>query len=146
MSAMLLATVVAALSLYTARHREVSRPRGEARLARETRGLGAHALDLRDGLRRARGQHFAAVGRDQHVVLYAHADAAELLRDRVHDLPGLRLLLVLELLRRRHAEAVSVLPHLVLAVLAQPERRGLPLGVEVEARLHREHHARLEPP
>src|SRR5438128_12049237 len=99
--------------------------RGEARLARETRGLGAHALDLRDGLRRARGQHLAAVGRDQHVVLDAHADAAELLRDRVHDLPGLRLLLVLELLRRRHAEAVSVLTHLVLAGLAPPERPGL---------------------
>src|SRR5881397_2168238 len=113
-------------------------------LARQARRLGADPLDLVDGLRRARGEHLRAVGGDQHVVLDADADSQELLRDRVDDLRGLRLLLLLEPLRGRQAEAESALPHLVLAVLAEVEGRRLPRGVDVEAGLDREHHAGLD--
>src|SRR6266705_4241199 len=91
-------------------------------LAPEARCLGARALDFRDGLRRARRQHLAAVGGDEHVVFDAHADAAVALGHRVEDLRGLRLLFFLDLLRGGDAEAVAALPLLLFAVLAQVER------------------------
>src|SRR5919109_5304691 len=70
--------------------------------ARQARGLGAGALDVLDGLRGAGGEVLDAGGRHQDIVLDAHPDAAELLRDRVHDLLGLGLLLVLQLPGRGH--------------------------------------------
>src|SRR5689334_4988141 len=66
--------------------------------ARQARGLGAGALDLVDGLGCAGREDLPARGGDQHVVLDAHADAAELLRHGMRHLRGLGLLLFLELL------------------------------------------------
>src|SRR4051812_3545545 len=80
----------------------------------QTRGFGAGALDFVDRLRRPPGEVLDPGGRDEDVVLDAHADAAELLRDRVLDLAGLRLLLVLEALGRGHAQAQAALELLVL--------------------------------
>src|SRR6266850_1998570 len=112
--------------------------------ARQAGGLGAGALDLLDGLGGAGGEILDAGRGDEDIVLDAHADAAELLRDRVRDLLGLGLLLVLELLGGGHAQAQAALELLVLAVLAQVEGGALALGVDVEPGLHGEDHARLQ--
>src|SRR3990167_1911867 len=114
-------------------------------LPRQARRLGAGVLDLLDRPRRARGEHLGAPGRDQDVVLDARADAAELLRDRVHERLGFRLLLLLELPGGGHAEAEAAVPHLVLAVLAQVEGRARARRVHVEAGLDGQDHAGLEP-
>src|SRR2546428_6758858 len=87
--------------------------------ARQTRRLGAGALDFVHRLRGARGEHVTAVRRDQHVVLDADADPAQLRRHEMDDRSDLRLLLVLHLLGGGGAEAEAALPHLVLAVFPQ---------------------------
>src|SRR5207245_10271574 len=84
----------------------------------QPRGLGARALDLVDGLGRAGRQDLAAGGGDEHVVLDAHADAAELPRHRVGDLGRLRLLVFFQLLGVGDAQAIAPLPLLLLAVRA----------------------------
>src|SRR5215470_14098776 len=103
------------------------RRRGESG-ARQPGGLGAGALDLVDRLRRTRGEDIATVRGDQHVVLDADPDAAQLARHGVRDLLRLRLLLVLDLLGRGAAQAQAALPRLLLAVLAQVIRRRLAIG------------------
>src|SRR2546428_13866727 len=110
----------------------------------QSRGLGARALDLVDGLGRAGRQDLAAGGGDEHVVLDAHADAAELLRHRMGDLGRLGLLFLFELLGGRDAQAIAALPLLLLAVLAQRVGHALALGVDVEPGLDGEDHAGLE--
>src|SRR5439155_14918040 len=80
----------------------------------QPRGLGARALDLVNGLGRAGRQDLAAGGGDEHVVLDAHADAAELLRHRMGDLGRLGLLFLFELLGGRDAQAIAALPLLLL--------------------------------
>src|SRR2546423_2986614 len=112
--------------------------------ARQPRGLRARALDLVDGLGRAGRQDLAAGGGDEHVVLDAHADAAELLRHRVGDLGRLRLLVLFQLLGGGDAEAIAPLPLLLLAVLAQRVGHALALGIDVEPGLDGEDHAGLE--
>src|SRR5712664_989902 len=112
--------------------------------ARQPRGLRARALDLVDGLRGAGGEDLAAGGGDEHVVLDANADAAELLRHGVGDLGRLRLLVLLELLGGGDAQAVAPLPLLLLAVLAQRVGHALALGIDVETGLDGEDHAGLE--
>src|SRR5882672_11053070 len=87
--------------------------------ARQPRRLRAGALDLVDGLRRACGEDLAARVGDEHVVLDADADPAQLPGDAVRDLLGLRLLFVFHLLGGGGAEAETTLPDLLLAVLAQ---------------------------
>src|SRR6516225_7479153 len=89
--------------------------------ARQPGRLGAGALDLVDRLGCPRGQHVVAVRGDQHVVFDANADAAQLARHDMHDLLGLRLLVVLDLLGSAGAEPEAALPRLLLAVLAQVE-------------------------
>src|SRR5215831_16603343 len=119
------------------------RRRGESG-ARKPAGLGAGALDLVDRLRRTRGEDVATVRGDQHVVLDADPDAAQLARHGVRDLLRLRFFLVLDLSRGGGAEAQATLPRLLLAVLAQVIRGRLAVGVEVEAGLDGEHHTGLE--
>src|SRR6266852_2348688 len=123
--------------------RSVGNPR-DASGARQTRCLGAGALDFVHRLRGARGEHVTAVRCDQHVVLDADADPAQLPRHGLDDRPDLRLLLVLHLLGGRGAEVEAALPHLVLAEFPQVIRDRLTVGVEIEPGLHRQHHAGLE--
>src|SRR5262249_10374436 len=114
--------------------------------ARQAWCLGAGALDFVYGLGRAGREDVAAVRRDQHVVLDADADPAQLARHRVDDGRRLRLLLVLNLLGGGRAEAEAPLPLLVLAVFAQVIGDRLALGVEIKPRLDCEHHTGLEHP
>src|SRR5207245_10734087 len=101
--------------------------------------------DLVYRLRGARGEDVAAGIGDQHVVLDADADAAQLGRDGVRDLLGLRLLFLLDLLGGAGAQPVAALPRLVLVVLAQVGRRRLALGLEVEPGVDRRERARVGP-
>jgi hypothetical protein len=81
------------------------KPRPDRPSARQARGFGAGALDLLDGLGRAGGQVLDAGRRHEDVVLDPDADPAQLLGDRVGHGLGFRLLLVLQLLGRGHAQA-----------------------------------------
>src|SRR5919106_3980841 len=121
-----------------------ARPAQGDRSAGQPRSLGAGALDLLDALRCPGGEVLDAGRGDQDVVLDPDADAPERLRDRVREGRGLGLLLVLELLGGAHAQAQPALPHLLLAVLPEVEGDALAGGVDVDARLDGEDHARLE--
>src|SRR5262249_60218886 len=94
--------------------------------------------------RDADGKYVVAVGGDQDVVLDPGADAAELARDRMHDLFGLGLLFFVESSGSGCAQPQASLEHLRLAEFAQVEGGRLAGRVEVEAGLNGEYHAGLE--